>query len=118
MAVTAAGPAGGAGTLAMTGTDPAARVPLAVLPTPLVAAPRLAEAPGARALYVKRDGLPSPAGTAAAELAMRTEGLMVDPVYTAKALALTPRYAEGGNVVFWHTGGGLDRAALAAEAHR
>jgi len=63
-------------------------------------------------------GLPSPEGTAAAEQAMRTEGLMVDPVYTAKALALVPRRAEGGNVVFWHTGGGLDRAAPAAEAHR
>ena len=63
-------------------------------------------------------GLPSPEGTAAAEQAMRTEGLMVDPVYTAKALALVPRYAEGGNVVFWHTGGGLDTVALAAEAHR
>ena len=63
-------------------------------------------------------GLPSREGTAAAELAMRTEGLMVDPVYTAKALAVVPRYAQGGNVVFWHTGGGLDRAAPAAEAHR
>jgi 1-aminocyclopropane-1-carboxylate deaminase/D-cysteine desulfhydrase-like pyridoxal-dependent ACC family enzyme len=63
-------------------------------------------------------GLPSPEGTAAAELAMRTEGLMVDPVYTAKALALVPRYADGGNVVFGHTGGGLDRVAMAAEEHR
>jgi 1-aminocyclopropane-1-carboxylate deaminase/D-cysteine desulfhydrase-like pyridoxal-dependent ACC family enzyme len=63
-------------------------------------------------------GLPSPEGTAVAELAMRTEGLMVDPVYTAKALALLPRYAGGGNVVFWHTGGGLDNVARAAEAHR
>ena len=55
-----------------------------------------------------------------AELAMRTEGLMVDPVYTAKALtlALVPRRAEGGNVVFWHTGGGLDCVAAAAGEHR
>jgi 1-aminocyclopropane-1-carboxylate deaminase/D-cysteine desulfhydrase-like pyridoxal-dependent ACC family enzyme len=55
-----------------------------------------------------------------AELAMRTEGLMVDPVYTAKALtlALVPRYAGGGNVVFWHTGGALDSIATAAEEHR
>ena len=35
---------------------------------------------------------------------------MVDPVYTAKALALVSRYAAGGNVVFWHTGGLLDVA--------
>jgi D-cysteine desulfhydrase len=63
-------------------------------------------------------GLASPEGTAAAELAMRTEGLMVDPVYTAKALALVSRYAAGGNVVFWHTGGQLDAVALAAQAGR
>ena len=43
---------------------------------------------------------------------------MMDPVYTAKALALAlvRRYAGGGNVVFWHTGGQLDVVALAAEA--
>jgi hypothetical protein len=61
-------------------------------------------------------GLASPEGTAAAEQAMRTEGLMVDPVYTAKALALVSRYAEDGDVVFWHTGGQMDTLALAAEA--
>ena len=61
-------------------------------------------------------GLASPEGTAAAEQAMRTEGLMVDPVYTAKALVLVSRYAAGGNVVFWHTGGMLDVVALAARA--
>jgi 1-aminocyclopropane-1-carboxylate deaminase/D-cysteine desulfhydrase-like pyridoxal-dependent ACC family enzyme len=63
-------------------------------------------------------GLASPEGTAAAEQAMRTEGLMVDPVYTAKGLALVSRYAGNGNVVFWHTGGQLDAVALAAEAGR
>ena len=61
-------------------------------------------------------GVASPEGIAAAEQAMRTEGLMVDPVYTAKALALVSRYAGDGNVVFWHTGGQLDAVALAAEA--
>jgi 1-aminocyclopropane-1-carboxylate deaminase/D-cysteine desulfhydrase-like pyridoxal-dependent ACC family enzyme len=61
-------------------------------------------------------GVASPEGTIAAEQAMRTEGLMVDPVYTAKALALVSRYAGDGNVVFWHTGGQLDAVALAAEA--
>lgn len=61
-------------------------------------------------------GLISPEGAAAAEQAMRTEGLMVDPVYTAKALALVSGYAAGGNVVFWHTGGQLDAVAVAAEA--
>ena len=42
---------------AVTGAGLAARVRLAVLPTPLVPAPRLAEVVGADALYVKRDDL-------------------------------------------------------------
>jgi 1-aminocyclopropane-1-carboxylate deaminase/D-cysteine desulfhydrase-like pyridoxal-dependent ACC family enzyme len=58
-------------------------------------------------------GLPSPDGLAAAGQAMRTEGLMLDPVYTAKALALVP---PGRPVVFWHTGGVLDAVAAAQEA--
>jgi 1-aminocyclopropane-1-carboxylate deaminase/D-cysteine desulfhydrase-like pyridoxal-dependent ACC family enzyme len=58
-------------------------------------------------------GLPSPDGLAAAELAIRTEGLMLDPVYTAKALALAPPRQP---VVFWHTGGVLDAVAAAQEA--
>jgi 1-aminocyclopropane-1-carboxylate deaminase/D-cysteine desulfhydrase-like pyridoxal-dependent ACC family enzyme len=118
------------------------RTPLAVLPTPLVAAPRLASALGTGPLLVKRDdltgfafggnkarlleflvtvvdargpghGLPSPDGLVAAEQAMRTEGLMLDPVYTAKALA---QAATSGSVVFWHTGGVLDAVAAAQEA--
>lgn len=60
-------------------------------------------------------GLASVEGTAMAERAMRTEGLMTDPVYTAKALGLLPRYAGSGTVVFWHTGGQLDSVALATE---
>ena len=58
-------------------------------------------------------GRPAPDDLAAAEQAMRTEGLMVDPVYTAKALAMAPR---GAGAVFWHTGGVLD--AVAAEEGR
>ena len=63
-------------------------------------------------------GLASTDGTAMAVQAMRTEGLMVDPVYTAKALALVSRYADEGDVVFWHTGGQLDAVALAVEVGR
>ena len=48
------------------------------------------------------------ADAAASQLA-RTEGIFVDPVYTAKALAgLTARVRGGrlnGSVVFWHAGG-------------
>jgi 1-aminocyclopropane-1-carboxylate deaminase/D-cysteine desulfhydrase-like pyridoxal-dependent ACC family enzyme len=43
---------------------------------------------------------------------------MVDPVYTAKALSLVPRCADGGDMVFWHTGGLLDAVAVAAGARR
>ena len=157
---------------ALAGTLP--RTPLAVLPTPLVAAPRLAAALGTGPLLVKRDdltgfafggnkarlleflvaapqvaqrqvltlareclrllgaeqepgpaditvvdargpghGVPSPDGLVAAEQAMRTEGLMLDPVYTAKALAQVPM---SGSVVFWHTGGVLDAVVAAQEA--
>lgn len=52
-------------------------------------------------------GLRSPAGDAATALLARTEGLLLDPVYTAKAMAaLLERAAEDpGPIVFWHTGG-------------
>lgn len=63
-------------------------------------------------------GLPSAAGTAAAGHAMRTEGLMADPVYTAKALALLPACTAAETVVFWHTGGVLDVVAAAMEARK
>ncbi len=56
-------------------------------------------------------GLPSPAGESASALALRTEGLVLDPVYTAKALAVLPSVAGDGPALFWHTGGLLDAVA-------
>lgn len=53
-------------------------------------------------------GIPSAEGWAAARLAMRREGLLLDPVFTAKAMALLVRLAMGGGdgpILFWHTGG-------------
>jgi D-cysteine desulfhydrase len=53
-------------------------------------------------------GIPSAEGDTAAGLAARREGLLLDPVFTAKAMAELPRLATegaGGPVVFWHTGG-------------
>lgn len=55
-------------------------------------------------------GVPSAAATEAATLLARTEGVLVDPVYTAKALgglvALARRgELAGRRVVFWHAGG-------------
>ena len=58
-------------------------------------------------------GLPSAEGAAAAAQAVRTEGLMTDPVYTAKALSLAACQPGSGAVVFWHTGGTLDVVAAA-----
>jgi 1-aminocyclopropane-1-carboxylate deaminase/D-cysteine desulfhydrase-like pyridoxal-dependent ACC family enzyme len=55
-------------------------------------------------------GLPSAEGEAAALLALRTEGLLLDPVYTAKALAVLLGRRPIGPVVFWLTGGLFDAA--------
>ncbi len=61
-------------------------------------------------------GLASPDGRAAGRLALRSAGLVLDPVYTAKALAALPRVLgpaaadPGLTTVFWHTGGLLDAA--------
>jgi 1-aminocyclopropane-1-carboxylate deaminase/D-cysteine desulfhydrase-like pyridoxal-dependent ACC family enzyme len=68
-------------------------------------------------------GIPSDEGERATRLAAETEGLLLDPVFTAKALGLLMTAPElPGPVVFWHTGGqvaalshlaGLERAAIA-----
>ena len=60
-------------------------------------------------------GRPSEAGRGAATLAARTEGLVLDPVFTAKAMAALVERADedGGPVVFWHTGGGATAVAAA-----
>jgi 1-aminocyclopropane-1-carboxylate deaminase/D-cysteine desulfhydrase-like pyridoxal-dependent ACC family enzyme len=56
-------------------------------------------------------GVPTPASTEALELVARTEGIVLDPVYTAKAMAgLVARVRDGRfsasqTVLFWHTGG-------------
>lgn len=56
-------------------------------------------------------GLAGPEGDRAADLALRTAGLVLDPAYTAKALAVVPQVARGAPTVFWHTGGLLDAVA-------
>ena len=55
-------------------------------------------------------GRPTAAAEAAARLLARSEGILVDPIYTAKALAgLIERVRSGAldghRVVFWHAGG-------------
>lgn len=65
-------------------------------------------------------GLASAQGRAAARLALRTAGLVLDPVYTAKALAALPAILGGTaadpglTTIFWHTGGLLDAVDEAA----
>jgi 1-aminocyclopropane-1-carboxylate deaminase/D-cysteine desulfhydrase-like pyridoxal-dependent ACC family enzyme len=54
---------------------------------------------------------PFPESEAAAATALRTAGLVLDPVYTAKALAALPVVAAGRPALFWHTGGLLDAVA-------
>lgn len=55
-------------------------------------------------------GIPTTAATEAAKLLARTEGILVDPIYTAKALAAlitgvrSGRW-DGRQIVFWHAGG-------------
>lgn len=62
-------------------------------------------------------GRPSPEGERCARLAAETDGLLLDPVYTAKALAKVPTVTTlEGDIVFWHTGG--TAAAVAASADR
>jgi D-cysteine desulfhydrase len=58
-------------------------------------------------------GRSSQAGRDAATLAARTEGLVLDPVFTAKAMAALVERAreDDGPVVFWHTGGGATAVA-------
>ncbi|MDP9074439.1 MAG: D-cysteine desulfhydrase family protein, partial [Actinomycetota bacterium] len=59
-------------------------------------------------------GIAGPDAKAAAGLALRTEGMILDPTYTAKALGLlaarprtdpSPAGETDGATVFWHTGG-------------
>jgi 1-aminocyclopropane-1-carboxylate deaminase/D-cysteine desulfhydrase-like pyridoxal-dependent ACC family enzyme len=54
-------------------------------------------------------GEPTAAAADAARLLARTEGILVDPIYTAKALAaLIAGVRDGrlsGSIVFWHAGG-------------
>jgi 1-aminocyclopropane-1-carboxylate deaminase/D-cysteine desulfhydrase-like pyridoxal-dependent ACC family enzyme len=56
-------------------------------------------------------GRPSPAGMEATRLVAQAEGILLDPVYTAKAMAgliadvRSGRLSRGQNVVFIHTGG-------------
>ncbi len=58
-------------------------------------------------------GISSAESDAAMKLLARTEGVLLDPVYTAKAMAALISWIKEGrltardNVVFWHTGGQL-----------
>ncbi len=59
----------------------------------------------------ERYGIPTPEGLDAIKIMARTEGVLLDPVYTGKAMAgligliRQKRFRRDQNVVFWHTGG-------------
>lgn len=61
-------------------------------------------------------GIPSPEGQASIEYLARTEGILLDPIYTGKAFAgLTALVRKGeltGRILFWHTGGAPSLFAL------
>ncbi|MGH8992363.1 MAG: D-cysteine desulfhydrase family protein [Acidimicrobiia bacterium] len=65
-------------------------------------------------------GAPTDSAREAIRAAARTEGMILDPVYTGKAMAgligwaREGRFAPGDTVVFWHTGGA---PALFAEGY-
>ena len=69
-------------------------------------------------------GVPTPACVQAIRLAARTEGLILDPVYTGKAMAglmdlvRHGRWRDGQTVLFWHTGGQPALFAYADELSR
>ena len=72
-----------------------------------------------------RARVPSDAGERAAAMALRDRGLVLDPVYTAKALGALPVAASANGpsdpdltTVFWHTGGLLDAVAGVAADDR
>jgi len=56
-------------------------------------------------------GVASAEGDAAAAAALRCAGLVLDPVYTAKALSVLASVVPDGPALFWHTGGLLDAVA-------
>lgn len=56
-------------------------------------------------------GVPSQDGRRAAHLALVTEGLVLDPVYSAKALGALTGQVGTGPALLWHTGGLLDSVA-------
>jgi L-cysteate sulfo-lyase len=66
-------------------------------------------------------GLPTPGMVEAVELLARTEGILLDPVYSGKAMAglvdlvRKGRFEKGQNVVFLHTGGAAGLFAYRSE---
>lgn len=69
-------------------------------------------------------GQPTAAMTEAVELVARTEGILLDPVYTGKAMAgllslvTNGAVARGETIVFWHTGGAPGLFAYPEVFHR
>ncbi|MBI3997926.1 MAG: pyridoxal-phosphate dependent enzyme, partial [Armatimonadetes bacterium] len=69
----------------------------------------------------ERSSVPTPAGLDAIRLVARTEGILLDPVYSGKAMAglidmvRRGQFGPDQTVVFWHTGGQPALFAYAAQ---
>ena len=84
---------------------------------PMLSKLGIAEAPGEDELFVDDDfigegyAMPTRASREAESLFIETEGILLDPVYSAKAAAGLISYCRAGRfkptdrVLFWHTGG-------------
>ncbi len=63
--------------------------------------------------WVRATALPTPGMMEALELVARTEAILLDPVYSGKAMAglidliRKGQFAKGQNIVFLHTGGAV-----------
>ncbi|MBU0515416.1 MAG: pyridoxal-phosphate dependent enzyme, partial [Proteobacteria bacterium] len=96
---------------------------------PSVPKPTLVVAPLIRRHYGEGYGHPTQAGQEALDLLAETEGVDLDPTYTAKAMAALLEYVRqarpAGPVLFWHTFNsvklatdGLSPATLPPRFHR
>ncbi len=68
-------------------------------------------------------GLPSPAALEAIELCSKLEGILLDPVYTGKAMAalidmVREKHSDAEKILFWHTGGAPSLFAYREDLHK
>ena len=99
--------------------------------TPIEHLKRFSEVLGGPNIYIKRDDLlgltgggytlPTPGMVEAVQLLARTEGILLDAVYTGKVMAgligfvRQGKYSKEDNILFIHTGGAMSLSAFGGE---